>query len=126
MYYTLGSYGRQFSLPTLEVGVGYRTGTTACLGMTGVKCGNTLCVSGGKDSTFRQFAMIVPTASIAANCDSHMLVGTSLSAADKKCMAWVIISSAVTWGCVRYLYKYSAVSVIINDLVLLSIAWMQR
>ena len=50
-----------------------------------------------------------------------MLVETSLSATDKKCMACVIMSSAVTWGCVIYLCKYSAVSVIINDLVLLSI-----
>ena len=94
--------------------------------MTGVGRGNNFFASGGKDSTVRQFAKMFWTASIAANCESHMLVGTSLSAADKKCMAWVILSSAVTWGCVRYLCKYSAVSVIINDLVLLSIAWMQR
>ena len=94
--------------------------------MTGVGCGNNLCASGGKDSTVLQFAKIFRTASIAANCESHMLVGTSLSAAENKCMAWVILSYAVMWGCVRYSCKYSAVSVIINDLVFLSIAWMQR
>ena len=65
------------------------------------------------------------TASIAANCESHILVGTSLSAADKNCTVWVILSSAVTWGYVRYACKYSFVSLIINDLFLLSIAWMQ-
>ena len=94
--------------------------------MTGVGRGNNFFASGGKDSTVRQFAKMFWTTSIAANCESHMLVGTSLSAAEKKCMAWVILSSAVTWGCVRYLCKYSAVSVIINDLVFLSIACMQR
>ena len=87
--------------------------------------GNTVCNSGGKYSNVRQFAKIVQTASIAANCEPRMLVETSFSAADKKCMAWFILSSAVTWGCVRYLCKYYAVSVIINDLVLLSIVWMQ-
>ena len=66
------------------------------------------------------------TASIADNCESQILVGTSLSDVVKKCMAWVILFSAVTWGYVRYLCKYSAVSVIINALVLLSIAWMHR
>ena len=115
-----------FSWPPLEVGVGYRTGADACLGRTGVGCGNTLCDSGGKDSTVCQFSKIVRTDSIAANCESHMLVGTSLSDSDKTCMAWVILSSTFTWGCVRYSCKYYAVSVIINDLVLLSIAWMQR
>ena len=108
--------------PPLEVGAGYRSGANTCLGRTGVGCGNNLCDSGGKDSIVRQFANIVRTASIAANCESHMLVGTSLSAADKTCMAWVILSSTVTWGCVRYSCKYSAVSVIINALILLSIA----
>ena len=115
-----------FSWPLLEVGVGYRTGADACHGMTGVGCGNSFFASGGKDSTVRQFAKIVRKASIAVNCESHMLVGTSLSASDNKCMSWVILSSAVTWGCVRYSCKYSAVSVMINDSVLLSIACMQR
>ena len=82
-------------------------------------CGDNLCDLGGKDSTIRQFANIVWTTSIAANCESHMLVGTSLSAADKKWMAWVILYSTVTWGCVIYACKYSAVSLILNDLVLL-------
>ena len=115
-----------FSWPPLEVGVGYRTSTAAYLGMTGVGCGNTLCASGGKDSTVRQFAKIFWIASIAANCEFHMLVGTYLSSVDKKFIAWVILYSVVMWGCVRYSCKYSAVSVIINDLVLLSIAWIQR
>ena len=115
-----------FSCPPLEVGVGYRTGSATCLSMTGVGCGNTLCASGGKDSTVRQFTKIVWTASIAANYELHMLVGTSLSAFDKKCMEWFILSYAITWGCVIHPCKYSAVSVIINDLVLLPISWMQR
>ena len=72
---------------SLEVGVGYRGGTDACLGRTGVGCGNIFCDSGGKDSTVCQFAKIVRTASIAANFESHMLVGKSLSVAEKKCMA---------------------------------------
>ena len=82
--------------------------------MTGVGCGNYFFASDGKDSTVLQFENIDRTASIAANCESHMLVGTSLSAADKKWMAWIILYSAVTWVCVRYSCKYSAVSIIIN------------
>ena len=78
------------------MGVGYSTGTNACLGMSGVECGNTVCALGGEDSSVCQFAKIVWTASSAANCELYMLVGTSLSAADKKCMSWVIIYSAVT------------------------------
>ena len=58
-----------FSWPPLEVGVGYRTGTTACLGITGVGCGNAFFASGGKDSTVCQFAKIVRTASIYDNCE---------------------------------------------------------
>ena len=115
-----------FSWPPLEVGVGYRTGSATCLGMTGVGCGNNLCASGGKDPTVRQFTKIVPTSSIAANCESHMLVGTFLSASDKKCVEWFILLSAVKWVCMIFLCKYSAVSIIINDLVLLSIDWMKR
>ena len=94
--------------------------------MTDVGWGNTLCASGGKDSTVCQFAKIFRIASIAANCESHMLVGTSLIDADKNCMAWFILYSSVTWGFVRYPFKYSAVSVIINNLVLLSIDWIKR
>ena len=107
------------------MGVGYRGGIDACLGRTGVGSGNNFFDSGGKDSTVHQFAKIIRTSSIAATFESHMLVGTSLSAADKNCMAWVILYSAVTWGCVRYACKYYAVSAIMNDLVLLSTAWMQ-
>ena len=102
------------------MGVGYLNGATTCLGMSGVECGDTV------GSSVRQFENIVMTASIAANFESHMLVGTSLSAADKECMAWVILSSADTWGCVRYSCKYSSMYVIINALVLMSIAWIQR
>ena len=80
----------------------------------------------GMDSIVCPFVNISRTASIAANCELHILVGTSLSAAVKKCMAWVIMSSAATWGCVRYSCKCLAVSVIINALVLLSIDWIQR
>ena len=82
--------------------------------------------TGGKDSTVRQFANIVQTASMDASWESNMLLGTYLSSADKKCMAWVIMSSAFTWVCVRYACKYSAVFVISSALVLLYIAWMQR
>ena len=110
--------------PPLEVGSGYRSGADGYSGTTGVGCGNTMGDSGGKDSTVRQFAKIVLTALIAASCELHMLVGTCLRAAYNNCMVWVILYSAVTWVCVRYVYKYSAVSVIISDLVLLSIAWM--
>ena len=99
------------------MGVGYRGGTDACFGRTSLGCGKNVCHSGGKDSTLHQFSKIVRTYSIAANCESHMLVGTSFSAADNKCMVWVIIYSSVTWGCVRYACKYLAVSIIINDLV---------
>ena len=55
-----------------------------------------------------------------------MLLGKSFSADDKKCIAWFILSYAVTCGCVRYACKYSAVSVKIKVFVLLSIAWIQR
>ena len=55
--------------PPLEVGVGYHGVTDACLGRTGVGCGNNLCDSGGKDSTVCQFANIFRTASIASNCE---------------------------------------------------------
>ena len=112
------------SLPwtLLEVGAGYRRGAATCSGITGVGCGNTLGDPGGKDSNVTQCENMFRTDSIAASCESHMLVGTSLRAVGKNCMAWVILSSAVTWGCVRYKCKYSAVSVIISDLVLLSMA----
>ena len=106
-----------FFWPPLEVGVGYRGGTNVCLGRTGVGFGNNFCASGGKDSTVRQFSKIVWTDSIAANCEWRMLVGTYLSASYKKCIVWVIVSSAINWGWMRYACKYLAVSVIINDLV---------
>ena len=43
------------------------------------------------------FVNIAPTASMAANCEFQMLVGTSLSAAVKNCIACVILSSALMW-----------------------------
>ena len=104
------------------MGVGYRSGANTCLGRTGVGCGNTLCDSSGKGSTVHQFSKIVWTSSIAASCESNMLVRTSLIVADKKCMAWVNLSSYVTWGYVRYACNYSPVFLIINYLVFLSIA----
>ena len=61
------------------------------------------------------FENIALTASMAANCEFQILAGTSLSDAVKNGMACAILSSAVICGCVRYLCKYSAVSVIIND-----------
>ena len=82
-------------------------------------CDNIIFASGGKDFTVLQFAKIARTTSTSANCESHMLVGASLSVADKKWIVWVILFSAVTCGCVRYLCKYSAVSIIINALVLM-------
>ena len=114
------SYGCVIFWPHLEVGVGYLAGAS-CLGMSG-----DTGIFGGLDSIVCQFSNIFRTVSIAANCELQMLVGTSFNAADKKCMAWVILSSAVTCGCVRYSCKYLAVSVLINALVLLPIAWIQR
>ena len=108
-----------FSWPPLEVGVGYLAGAS-CLGMS-VDTG----FLGELDSIVRQFSNIFRIAAIADNCESQILVVTSLSATDKKCMAWAVLYYAVTCGCVRYSCKYLALSVIINALVLLSIAWMQ-
>ena len=68
------------------------------------------------------FENIALTESMAANCELQILAGTSLSAAFKNCMACVILSSAVIYGCIRYLCKYSAVSVIIYAFVFPSIA----
>ena len=70
------------------------------------------------------FKNIVLTASIAVNCELQMLAGTSFSAAVKNWISCVILSSAVICGYVRYLCKYSAVSVIINAFVFPSIACM--
>ena len=77
------------SWPPLEVVVGYLFGTSF-IGMSGNI--GFLC---GLDYIVRPFVNISLTASIAANCESQILVGTSLSAAVKKCMVWVILSSAV-------------------------------
>ena len=86
------------SLPwtPLEVGSGYRSGANACSGTTVLGCGPNLGDSGDKDFTVRQFAKIFRTALIYTSCESHMLVGKSLRAAEKKCMALVILSSIVT------------------------------
>ena len=70
-----------FSWPPLEVGVGYRSGAS-CLGMSGVigfKC--------ALDFIVLPFVNIALTASIAANYESQILFGASLSAAVKECMA---------------------------------------
>ena len=66
-----------FYWPPLEVGVRYRAGA-ACLGMSGTI--DFLC---GLDFIVLPFVNIYLTASIAANCESQILVGTSLSAAVK-------------------------------------------
>ena len=70
------------------------------------------------------FVNIVLTASIAANCESQILAGTSFIAAVKNWIACVILSSAVICGCVSYMCRYSEVSMIINDFVFASIACM--
>ena len=44
---------------------------------------------------FFPFVNIALTASIAANCESQILAGTSLSAAVKNCIACAILASAV-------------------------------
>ena len=80
----------------------------------------------GLGASVLQFPKIVQTVSIAANCESQMLLGNYLSASDKKCIAWFSRSYAFTCGCVRYACNYSAVSVTIKAFVLLSISWMQR
>ena len=73
--------------------------------MIGLGRDNTVGYTGGEGSTVHQFENIARTASMEASWESHMLLGTSLSAADKKYMVCVIISSAVTLGCVRYSRK---------------------
>ena len=85
--------------PPLEVGAGYHIGdgfgnSTIGLGGFGTAVGGTI----REDSTFLQFANMARTASIATSWELHRLVGTSLSAADKKCMECVILSSKVTVG----------------------------
>ena len=82
--------------------------------------------TGGKDSTVHHFAKISRTASMTASWKLHILLRTSLGAAKKKCMTCIIMSYDVTWDCVRYSCKYSVVSVIGSDFVLISVDWMQR
>ena len=105
-----------FSWSLLELGIRYRSGA-AFIGMRGA-----LDVLFWMDLIVFPFVNIALMASMAVNCELQMLAGTSLSAAVKNCIACTILSSAVMWGCVRYLCKYPAVSMIINGLVLLSIA----
>ena len=69
-----------FSWPPLEVGVVYLAGAS-CLGMS-VAIGF-IC---GLDYIVHPFVNISITASIDANCESHILVGTSLSAAVKNAL----------------------------------------
>ena len=98
--------------------------TDVCLCSTGGGGGGNSMF--GLGASVLQFPKIVQKNSISANCESQMLLGKSLSAADKKCIAWFSLSYAVTCGCVRYACKYSAVSVTIKSFFLLSIAWIQR
>ena len=63
-----------FSWPPLEAGGQYRAGSY-CLGMSGAI--DFLC---GLYSIVLPFVNISLTASITANCESQILVGTSLSA----------------------------------------------
>ena len=77
-----------FSWSPLEVGTRYRSGA-AFLGMRGA-----LDVLFWMDLIVFPFVNIALTASVADNCDLHMLAGTSLSAAVKKCIACAIMSSA--------------------------------
>ena len=112
---------------SLEVGEGYRSGDAFGNGTIGLGgFGTAVRYTDGEISTVRQFAKIARKSSMADSCESHMLLGTSMSTAEKKCMSFVILSSAVTLGCVSYSCKYSYVSVISNVFVLLSITWMQR
>ena len=109
------------------MGAGLRSGDGFGNGMIGLGgLGTAVGYTVGKDSTIRQFSKIARTSSIAASWESHRLLGTSLSASDKKYMACAILSSAVTLGCLRCSCKYSAVSVISSSFVLLSISSMQR
>ena len=78
-----------FSWPPLEVGVRYCS-SNAFLGMRGVF--DVFC---GMDFIVFPFVNIALTASIAANCESQILAGTSFSAAVKNCIACAILSSAV-------------------------------
>ena len=78
-----------FYWPPLEVGVRYRSGA-ACLGMRSAF--DVLC---GVDLIVFLFLNIILTVSIAANCESHIIFGTSLSAAIKNCIACASLSSAV-------------------------------
>ena len=70
------------------------------------------------------FENIFLIASIAASCELKMLAGTSFIAAVKNWIACVILSSAVICGYVRYLCRYSDVSVMITYFVFASIACM--
>ena len=78
-----------FSSPPLEVGVRYRSGADY-LGMRGDF--DVLC---GMDFIVFPFLNIYLTASIADNCESQILSGTSLSAAVKNCTPCAILSSVV-------------------------------
>ena len=70
------------------MGVRYRAGA-ACLGMRGA-C-DVLC---GVDFIVVPFVKIARTSSIDANCESQVLVDTSLISAVKNFIACVIMSSA--------------------------------
>ena len=78
-----------FSWSPLEVGIRYRSGD-GCLGMRGA-----VDVLFWMDFIVFPFVNIALTASIAANFESHIFAGTSLSAAAKNCFACANLSSAV-------------------------------
>ena len=67
--------------------------TDVCLCSTGGLVGNSTF---GLGASVLQFPKIVRTASIAANCESQLLLGKYLSAADKKYIAWFSLYSSVT------------------------------
>ena len=80
----------------LEVGIRYCSGA-AFLGMRGA-----VDVLFWMDFIVSPFLNIALTASMAANCGSQIIAGTSLRAAVKNCIACVILSSDVMWGYVSY------------------------
>ena len=67
--------------------------TNVCLSSTRGEFGNIMF---GPGASVLKLPNIVRKDSIAFNCESQMLLGKSLRAADKKCIAWVNLSSAIT------------------------------
>ena len=63
---------------------------------------------GGVDG--RHVSKIHLSSSMAANCESHVMDGTSLSAHMRRRTAWKIRSAGVSDGCVIYSWRKSTVS----------------